>query len=233
MNIPEKILNLIEYLEKKNNLSENELEYTVKNAGINVSDIDNYINFRHLLSESYGRKIIYESKKLEIVTMSWNVDDFTSIHDHGAAQWGLVLAFGAVQNTTFELKEGKIQMLDEQVLKKGEISVLNHTSIHQMGNPGFRPAVSLHIYYTQNPLNGVTAEARNFDLYEQKVYRATGGAFLQLPEESISSVEKCPSFDNDLYNKQLHIRRIFMDRCCPFTRLRENSTQTNAYYEQR
>jgi hypothetical protein len=215
MNIPEKIDNLISLLEQNDIKSEDELYSELKNTNLAISDISNYINFRHSLTESYGRNVIYESKKLEIVVMSWNVGDYTSIHDHGAAKWGLVYSFGAIQNTLFEIVNNKIKIAKEQVLKSGEIIILDNSHIHQMGNPNFRPTISLHIYYTQKAEKGVTAEARNFDLYNKKVYKANGGAFLLLSKENIVAEEKCPSFDHTLFEKQYEIRRNFMDKCCP------------------
>ena len=234
MNIPEKINNLIFFLEHNDIKSEDDLYYMVKNMNLKISDISNYINFRHSLSESYGRKIIYESKKLEIVTMSWNVGDFTSIHDHGAAQWGLVYSFGAIQNTVFKIVNNKIRVTEEQILNSGEITILDNSDIHQMGNANLRPSVSLHIYYTQKAEKGVTAGARNFDLYNNKVYKANGGAFLLLSEDNIVTEEECPSFDRSLYEKQFAIRRNFMDKYCPVsTRISEKTNQISSRYEKR
>lgn len=183
MEIPDKIKNLVLLLENNNICSEDDLYHLVKNMQLKISDLSNYIHFNHSYSESYGRKIIYESKKLEIVTMSWNKGDFTSIHDHGTAQWGLIYSFGTIQNTIFKIINNKIKIIKEQTLNNREIIILNNTDIHQMGNINLKPSVSLHIYYTSKPDRGVTTEARNFDLCNKKVYRANGGAFLTLSKD--------------------------------------------------
>ncbi|MCF6242692.1 MAG: cysteine dioxygenase family protein, partial [Bacteroidales bacterium] len=177
-------------------------------------------------------KIIYESEKLEIVTMSWNTGDYTSIHDHGQAQWGLVLSFGAVQNTVFDIIDNELILIEEQILNAGETTILDNSAIHQMGNSNFRPSISLHIYYSKKTEKGVTAEARNYDLYENKIYIANGGAFLLLSKENIVSEEKCPNYDQSLYEKQFTIRRNFLDKCCPVN-MRKNyqSSQINSHYE--
>ncbi len=234
MNIPDKLKRLISLLEHTDVKSEDELNYIVNSMHINIADISDYINFRHPLNESYGRKIIYESKKIEMVTMSWNIGDFTSIHDHGQAQWGLVLSFGAVQNSIFEISKHKLMLIDEQILNAGEITILDNSAIHQMGNSNLRPSVSLHIYYTQKSEKGVTAEARNYDLYDNKIYKANGGAFLLLAKENIVSEEKCPDYDQALYEKQFVIRRNFIDKCCPVNmRKKYPSTSINIHNEQR
>lgn len=233
MNEAQKIKHLILLLEHKDIKSETEFHDIVNRLNLSISDISKYINFSHPLNESYGRKVIYESKKIEIVTMSWNTGDFTSIHDHGQAQWGLVLSFGAVQNTIFEIRNNKLTEIDEQILHAGEITILDNSAIHQMGNQNLRPSVSLHIYYSQNAKKGVTSEARNYDLYKNKVYKANGGAFLVLSEESIVSEEKCPDYDYSLYEKQLSIRRSFLDKCCPVNiRNKKKSTSIKSHYEQ-
>ncbi len=233
MNIPEKIKRLILLLEHTDVKSEDELNYIVNNMHINISDISGYINFRHPLNESYGRKTIYESEKLEMVTMSWNKGDFTSIHDHGQAQWGLVLSFGAVENTIFNLTNNKLIVIEEQILNAGEITILDNSAIHQMGNSNLRPSVSLHIYYSNKSEKGVTAEARNYDLIENKIYRANGGAFLILAKENIVSEEKCPDYDQALYEKQFVIRRNFIDKCCPINMRKKYSSSINVHNEQR
>ena len=231
MNLPEKINKLISHLELSEICSEEELKYLIRNIQLNVSDIVDYANFRHPLTESYGRNILYESGKLEIVVMTWNEGDFTSIHDHGAAKWAVVCSYGNIQNTLFDIKNNKILLSVNQQLSANEITILDNKAIHQMGNRGYRPAISLHFYYTPEPVKGVTANARNFDLYENKTYIANGGAFLVLDPKNIVNETACPEFDKELYYKQLEIRKDFTDKCCPLrTRKVYKSTQNNIFY---
>jgi len=94
--IPEKIRRLSQYLENKKKITDKELLYAIKNLNLSISDIGTYVNFNHNINQSYGRFVIYESNKVEIVLMSWNHEDYTSIHDHSYAQWGAVFSFGNI-----------------------------------------------------------------------------------------------------------------------------------------
>ncbi len=210
--IPLKIQKLVQYLENKKEVSEKDLLSSIKKSDINISDIGNYVCFNHSIHESYGRSIIYESNKVEIVLMSWNKEDYTSIHDHGYAQWGAVYAFGNIQNSCFKIENNTLKKLSQTTLKKGEIAIVDHSSIHQMGNPYNKPALSLHVYYTNKNVENVTGEARNFDLYSQTVYKANGGAFLDIPEKDIVRKEKCPGFDKNLYNNYVNILQQYMNK---------------------
>ncbi len=57
--------------------------------------------------------------------------------------------------------------------------------IHQMGNPGSRPFLSLHVYGKQANTGHVTGEARIFALHENCIQRTDGGVFFALPEDQI------------------------------------------------
>lgn len=210
MQTPLKINELAQYLESKNEISDKELISAIRNLDIKLTDIGSYICFNHSINESYGRKVIYESNKVEIVAMSWNKGDFTSIHDHGSAQWGAVCAFGDLQNTCFEIEDERLKKTDESTLREGEMTIVDHSAIHQMGNPFNMAAISLHIYYTNKKVESVTGKARNFDLYSQIVYRANGGAFLDIPEKNIVSKEKCPNFNASLYDNYLAILQQYL-----------------------
>ncbi|RLD82299.1 MAG: hypothetical protein DRJ07_08325 [Bacteroidetes bacterium] len=212
LQIPKKINSLVQYLESKQNISVNELLWSIKSLNINLSDIGDYINFNHDIHESYGRSVIYESNKVEIVLMSWNKEDYTSIHDHGYAQFGAVYSFGDIQNNYFKIENNTLKKVNETILKKGEITIIDNNSIHQMGNPYKKPTLSLHVYYTNKNVKSVTGEARNFDLYSQTVYRANGGAFLDIPKKDIVSTENCPGFDNKMYDNYLKILQQFLNK---------------------
>ncbi len=212
LQIPKKITSLAQYLESKQNISDNELLWSIKSLNLNYSDIGDYINFNHNINESYGRSVIYESNKVEIVLMSWNKEDYTSIHDHGYAKFGALYSFGDIQNNYFKIENNTLKKVNETVLQKGEIIIIDNSSIHQMGNPYKKPTLSLHVYYTNKNVESVTGEARNFDLYSQIVYRANGGAFLDIPEKDIVSTENCPEFDNNMYDNYLKILQQYLNK---------------------
>ena len=210
--IPKKISKLAQFLERKENISDNELLYAIRSLNVKLSDIGDYVNFNHDINKSYGRSVIYESNKVEIVLMSWNKEDYTSIHDHGYAQWGAVYSFGNIQNNCFKIENNTLKKLNETILKKGEIAIIDNSSIHQMGNPYDKPTITLHVYYTNKNVESVTGEARNFDLFSHTVYRANGGAFLDIPEKDIVSKENCPGFDNNIYDNYIKILQQYLNK---------------------
>jgi hypothetical protein len=57
--------------------------------------------------------------------------------------------------------------------------------IHQMGNPGAKPFLSLHVYDKQANRRSVTGEARIFEWHEHCSQRTDGGVFFALPEDPI------------------------------------------------
>jgi len=212
LQIPVKIQKLVQYLESENEISEKDLLNSIKCLDITISDVGDYLSFNHSINESYGRSVIYESSKVEVVVMSWNRGDYTSIHDHGYAQWGAVYAFGNLLNSYFKIENNTLKKLSETILEKGEIAIIDNSSIHQMGNPYNKPAISLHVYYTNKNVKSVTGEARNFDLYSDTVYKANGGAFLDIPDKDVVSKEKCPKFNNKVYESYIKILQQYLNK---------------------
>ena len=102
--VPKKIKSLINAITKSSDFSNEKLYALVSSLKITHADLKPFEQFNHALNESYGRCVLYNSLNLEVVVMSWSKGDYTSIHDHGAAQWGAVFCFGQVEHTSFELQ---------------------------------------------------------------------------------------------------------------------------------
>ncbi|NJO90904.1 MAG: hypothetical protein HC831_19535 [Chloroflexia bacterium] len=181
------------------------------------------------MNESYGRYVLYNSSELEVVVMSWNKGDYTSIHDHGAAQWGAVLCFGRIEHTTFSLQNQTLTISNNEYFNDTDICLVTNQLIHQMGNPFDKPTMTLHFYGTRAGGNEVTENARNYDPVKNKVYYANGGAFLEIAEQNIMQVEECPSFQSEIYHRSVKIFSDYKQRQLTNTSQTQlkNYTKTN------
>ncbi len=203
--VSSKIKILIETVHQHSSFSTNELYKLLCKLKITRSDLKPFERFNHALYESYGRYVLYESPKLEVVVMSWNKGDYTSIHDHGATQWGAVLCFGKLEHASFELHHNDLNIAERMVFDDDDICLVTNQLIHQMGNPFDQPAMTLHVYGADSGVSEVTGNARNYDPLQEKVFYANGGAFLKIEEQNITKVEKCPLVQDEIYRHSAQI----------------------------
>ncbi len=172
-----------------------ELRRAVIEAGVKEEDLMPWADFDHPVSDSYGRKLVYKEDRFEIMVMSWQPGDFSGLHDHGFTQYGAVQVFGEAEHAVFHVEEDTIRTLARWMLKPGEAVSVSHSLVHQMGNPGARRFLSLHVYGTPGPHENVTGEARVFDLHRQVIQRVDGGVFFALPPDAVVREEPGPEAD--------------------------------------
>lgn len=67
----------------------------------------------------------------------------------------------------------------------GDVAPVDHDLIHQMGNAGQTPFLSLHVYGAPYFAGPITGDARIFDLLEESIQYTDGGVFFGLPEDAI------------------------------------------------
>ncbi|MEZ4686290.1 MAG: hypothetical protein R3B47_09550 [Bacteroidia bacterium] len=70
----------------------------VLRADVKVEDMMHFADFNHPLEDGYGRNLVVDNGNFEVMVMSWNPGDYSSIHNHGYTQWGVVQAFGHVHH---------------------------------------------------------------------------------------------------------------------------------------
>ncbi len=203
--VPKQIKSLIKTIIKSNCFSNENLFHLVSSLNITPADLKPFELFNHALNESYGRYVLYNSPELEVVVMSWNKGDYTSIHDHGAAQWGAVLCFGQLEHTSFGLQNENLFISKKECFQSEGISMVSNQLIHQMGNPFDKPAMTLHIYGTDACVKEVTGNARNYDPFKEMVVYANGGAYLEIPEQQIVKEKQGPNFQSEIYYNSVKI----------------------------
>ncbi len=173
-------------------LSPKRAKELVLEADVQVKDMMHYADFDHPVEDCYGRKMVFDGGTFEVMVMSWNPGDYSSIHNHGYTQWGVVQVFGNAAHFLYNEKNKLVSFAKKEILTKGEAIKVNNALIHQMGNPGSEQYLSLHVYGANDMHvpKDVTADARNYDLEFDRVAHTTGGAFFNLPSSEIYDVEE-------------------------------------------
>jgi len=194
--LPDSLRVIAEGIKKMISFSPEVVRDLVMDAGVTESDLLPYSDFEHSVTDSYGRKLVFDGGFFEIMVMSWCPGDLSSIHDHGYTQWGAVQIFGALEHTSFILLDKKIEILSKEMVKEGETNKVSHDLIHQMGNFSKGNILSLHIYGNYSMNEHITSDSRNFNLRSTSIEKVDGGAFFALPRKYIK--EKKPLKGSDL-----------------------------------
>ena len=193
--LPRRIRRLVEAIEAEDRLTPTGTRRLLEQSGITAADLEPWADFDHPKADSYGRKMVYDGGCFELMVMSWAPGDMAAIHDHGYTQWGAVKMLGRAEHAIFKLAGGIMTTAERRVFEPGSVVAVGHELIHQMGNPGAEPFLSLHLYGCYEREGDVTADARLYDLDEGTVQITTGGVFFALPEDAIDRREAGPASD--------------------------------------
>jgi len=178
--------NLIETLQRSLHFTPRQIQRLVENTNITSEELMPWVDFDHPVTDSYGRKLVYDGGHFEIMVMSWVPGDFSGIHDHGSTQWGAVQCFGAAEHYIYRFTNGLLSTLEPAHYAPGMVRAVDHSLIHQMTNSGTEPFLSLHVYGCAQPNPSITGNARIFDLLEGSIQYTDGGVFFCLPESQIN-----------------------------------------------
>lgn len=177
-------------------------------AGVTQEDLAPWADFDHPIEDGYGRKMIYDAGKFEIMAMSWNPGDYSSIHNHGYTQWGVVQVFGNTHHFIYKDTGSELSFAKKEILTTGSVVKVVNAMIHQMGNPSNGKYMTLHIYGCNIKESDVTADAKNYELEFDRVNHTTGGAFFNLPADQIYDLEPTPTPTDDVF---LNYAKLLMD----------------------
>ena len=83
LSIPTSLQRLIDSLTLHPNLNPQNAKALVLSADVQVEDMMMYADFGHPIEDNYGRKMVYDGGRFEVMVMSWNPGDYSSIHNHG------------------------------------------------------------------------------------------------------------------------------------------------------
>lgn len=202
-------------LNKGENITAKLVKELVEQAQVQEEDLKPYADFDHPKADGYGRKMIYDAGKFEIMAMSWNPAHYSSIHNHGYTQWGVVQVFGNTHHFIYKNRNNKLEFCKKEILTKGMITQVVNATIHQMGNPSSRPYMTLHVYGSNEKDGDITADAQNYELEHDRINHTTGGAFFNLPEDQIYDFEPCPTPTNEVFINYAKLMLDYYDRQDP------------------
>lgn len=193
--LPKSVQNLVSSIEKHGVQSPKEAKNILSDSCIGVEDVNRWADYDHPLVDGYGRKLVVQGDHYELMVMSWMPGDYSAIHDHGSTQWGAVLFFGTADHAIYRYQDEKLETVLRSPNHAGDINEVSHSLIHQMGNPGKEPFLSVHLYGCLDKCSSITGDARIFDLLERKIQFTDGGVFYCLPESQINRRIDGPSGD--------------------------------------
>ncbi len=177
----------------------------VEQANITAGDLQPWADYMHPVKEGYGRNLAYHTDKFEIMIMTWNPGDFSSVHNHGYTQWGAVQVFGNVMHQVYANTGEKFSLTKKEILPYGSITKVNNALIHQMGNVTTKPYLTLHIYGANEPHQTVTADMKIYELETGLIRETQGGAFFNLSDEEAPVVGKMSLIDKETFVNQAAI----------------------------
>ncbi len=177
----------------------------VKKAQIIEQDLQPWADYSHPALDGYGRKLAFQTDKFEIMIMTWNPGDFSSVHNHGYTQWGAVQVFGEVMHQVYSNAGDTFSVVKKEILKYGSIAKVNNALIHQMGNVTSKPYLTLHMYGANEPHETVTADMKIYEIETGLIRETQGGAFFNLTEEEAPIIGQMKRIDEETYVNQAAI----------------------------
>jgi len=208
-------------INKADNLTAQKIQEIVQKANIQEEDLRPYADFDHPIEDSYGRKMIYDAGNFEIMAMSWNPNHYSSIHNHGYTEWGIVQAFGNVHHFIYRIQNDELQFGKKEILTKGSIIKVVNAMIHQMGNPSTDRYMTLHVYGCNTKDSDVTSDARNYELEFDRINHTTGGAFINLPADQIYDFLPCPKPTDEVFVNYTKLAMDYYNRQEPNPSIQE------------
>lgn len=193
--LPERLQALVQRIEQHDHLNPSLCKKLLTEAQITPDDLMAWADFDHPKEDSYGRKLVHNGGFFELMVMSWVDGDMAAIHDHGYTQWGAVQLFGHVEHAIFKVENGTLITAERKMFEPGSVVSVGHEMIHQMGNVGQAPYLTLHLYGCYERDCDVTADARLYALDEGKIQITSGGVFFNLPESCVDRRQEAPRAD--------------------------------------
>ncbi|MEM9594044.1 MAG: cysteine dioxygenase family protein [Acidobacteriota bacterium] len=193
--LPASLAKLVETIEAEQSLTPSKTKKLLQESDVTAEDLAPWAEFDHSAADSYGRRMVWDGGSFELMVMSWVDGDMAAIHDHGYTQWGAVKLFGPAEHAIFRVADGKLVTTERRVFKDGDVLSVSHDMIHQMGNIGQAPYLTLHLYGCYERDCDVTGDARLYELDEGKIQRTSGGVFFGLPESQVDRRESSPVAD--------------------------------------
>jgi len=134
-------------------------EKLVVQEEIDTSDLIGFLNalmlsdneIENLMMEDvahpYGRQVLFNHPKLEVMLATWTRGMPCAPHDHGGAKSAIRVLKGASHHRVFKLEEGMLKEAYSELCEADEILLCGPKQIHAMGDGNAEDVlVTLHAY---------------------------------------------------------------------------------------
>ena len=213
--LPASIQRLVSRIEQSGDLTPGRARQLLQEWAPPEEVLAAWTDFDHPVTNSYGRRMVHDGGEFELMVMSWVPGDMSAIHDHGHTQWGAVRLYGAAEHAIFRLRDGELTTTERGRFQPGDVLAVGHDLIHQMGNVGAEPFVTLHLYGCTGKAGAITADAHVYELFDGTVQVTDGGVFFALPNAAVTARTTGPRADLgtvDRHNVELLRRLLAIDR---------------------
>lgn len=222
--LPAGIRSLVSRVEKARELTSAMARDFLEASEITASELEGWSNFGHSKAESYGAMQVWDGGFFELYVLSWIDGDMSAIHDHGRFEWGAVRTCGEAEHAVFRKKDGVLSTQDRRACPPGSVLAMAQDLIHQMGNVGQEPFLTLHLLGRDGRDASVTGKTRIYDLDGDEVRFTDGGAFFDLPDSEVTGRAAGPKADFPTYLRhQVELLKRCMVRDDVLTRRRWRS----------
>jgi len=206
---------LVDFIEGENgHVSVVRAAELMKKAAITSNDLEPWADYSHPLKDGYGRKLAFHNEFYEIMIMTWNVGDFSNVHNHGYTQWGAVQVFGNSMHHSYSDIGPVFKLTKKEILPYGSIIKVNNALIHQMGNVTSEPYLTLHIYGANESHDNITADMKVYEMETGKIRKTSGGAFFNLTDEEAPVVGLMKPVEKETF---VHQAAILLPYYCRYT----------------
>ncbi len=171
---------LIQEIEVCKEMNSGKLIDVIHSARLSKEEFEPFSDFSHDPGLSYARTRLYEGRNFNIYLMSWAPGDFTAIHSHGLTDWGAVVFFSGVSHRLYEVTETHITLKDASSVPEGLVAPVNGNLVHAMGNLSELPAMSLHIYGSDQSISNANDGSLVYELEKKLIRRTHGEAYINL-----------------------------------------------------
>ncbi len=210
--LPSKISKIIDELNSHQFIDNTLVANIVSQVKLTASDLAIYKTFDHPISESYGRKLIFDHGNFKILLMSWRLGDFTAIHNHGHTEWGCVYFFGSATHRLYSTINDELKIVQKDQFQKGQIASVCGDLTHIMGNSSSECFTTLHIYGSNTRSADVSKDAIVYLPEFGKEVTTMGSAYLNVDKQLILSEKPLIKVSNEVVLDYFSLVKPFYER---------------------
>lgn len=111
---------------------------------------EQYVGFS---TEKYKRQLVTRNDSVDVVVISWNVDQHSGLHDHPSNGCIMHVVQGQLQEDIYVREttdNNKFSLSKSKIIQSGDISFIQgHSGIHNIINCNVQ-SVSIHVYSPPN-----------------------------------------------------------------------------------